>query len=178
MAFNINEIKSQLKFGVARQNLFKVDIQNPANSSGDRKTSFMVEASQIPAATIGTIQVPYFGRQLKLAGDRTFAPWSVQVINDEDFLIRNAMEEWSNRINRLQANVRDINNYKSQAQVTQYGKDGTEIRVYEFVGIFPIDVAAIDLAWAQNDSYESFQVTFEYDYWRVISNRTGDAGGE
>ena len=119
MAFNINEMRSQLVYGGARQNLFQVRINNPANASGDLKTPFMVQAAQIPESTLGVIPVFYFGRQMKLAGDRTFGDWTVTVINDEDFLIRNAMEEWSNRINRLERNVRDINRYKSNATVIQ-----------------------------------------------------------
>lgn len=131
----------------------------------------------MPASTIQPINVPYFGRQLKLAGDRTFEAWSVTVINDEDFLIRNAMEEWSNKINRLQRNIREINKYKSQAQVTQFGKDGSKLRIYEFNGIFPTSISAIDLGWDQDNAYETFQVTFEYDYWTVAGGVTGNAGG-
>ena len=92
MAFNINEMRSQLVYGGARQNLFQVQILNPANSSGDLKTPFMVQAAQIPASDLGVIPVFYFGRQMKLAGDRTFGEWTVNIVNDEDFLIRNAMD--------------------------------------------------------------------------------------
>lgn len=177
MAFNINDIRSQLTYGGARQNLFQVNIQNLGNGSADFKVPFMVQAAQLPASTITPINVPYFGRQLKLAGDRTFEPWTVNIINDEDFLIRNAMEEWSNKINRLQRNIREINKYKSQAQVTQFGKDGTKLRIYEFNGIFPTSISAIDLGWDQDNAYETFQVTFEYDYWTVTGGVTGNAGG-
>jgi len=89
---------------------------------------------------------------MKLAGDRTFGEWTVNIINDEDFLIRNAMEEWSNKINRLERNVRDINRYKSTATVTQYAKDGSKIRSYEFNGIFPSSITPIDLDWSTTDT--------------------------
>lgn len=178
MAFNINEMRSQLVYGGARQNLFQVRINNPANASGDLKTPFMVQAAQIPESQLGVIPVFYFGRQMKLAGDRTFGDWTVTVINDEDFLIRNAMEEWSNRINRLERNVRDINRYKSNATVIQYAKDGTKIREYKFNGIFPSIISPIDLDWASTDQIESFQVTFSYDYWTVSGGTTDRAGGE
>lgn len=178
MAFNINEMRSQLVYGGARQNLFQVRINNPANASGDLKTPFMVQAAQIPESTLGVIPVFYFGRQMKLAGDRTFGDWTVTVINDEDFLIRNAMEEWSNRINRLERNVRDINRYKSNATVIQYAKDGTPIREYKFNGIFPSVISPIDLDWASTDQIESFQVTFSYDYWTVSGGTTDKAGGQ
>ena len=178
MAFNINDMRSQLVYGGARQNLFQVRIDNPANNSANVKIPFMVQAAQIPESQLGVIPVFYFGRQMKLAGDRTFGDWTVTVINDEDFLIRNAMEEWSNRINRLERNVRDINRYKTNATVIQYAKDGTPIREYKFNGIFPSVISPIELDWGTVDQIESFQVTFSYDYWTVSGGTTGDAGGE
>lgn len=178
MAFNINEMRSQLVFGGARGNLFQVRIDNPANGTANFKTPFMVTTAQIPESTLGVIPVFYFGRQMRLAGDRTFGDWTVTVINDEDFLIRNAMEEWSNAINRLERNVRDINRYKTRANVVQFAKDGTRIREYTFEGIFPSAISPIDLDWSQTDVIETFQVTFTYDYWTVTGGTTGDAGGE
>lgn len=177
MAFNINEMRSQLTYGGARQNLFQVRINNPANSSGDLKTPFMVQAAQLPGSDVGVIPVFYFGRQLKLAGDRTFAEWTATIINDEDFLIRNAMEEWSNQINRLERNVREINRYKATADVIQYAKDGSELRTYQFDGLFPSNISPIELDWSTTDQIELFQVTFQYDYWTVSNGVTGDAGG-
>ena len=178
MAFNINEMRSQLTFDGARQNLFQVQINNPANSSGDAKTRFMCQAAQMPGSDIGVIPIFYFGRQMKVAGDRTFAEWTVTIINDEDFLIRNAMEEWSNQINRLQRNVREINRYKSVAQVTQFSKGGDKLRTYEFNGIFPSNISPIEMDWSTTDQIELFQVTFQYDYWNISDSVTGDAGGE
>jgi hypothetical protein len=182
MAFNINEIRSQLTLGGARNSLFQVTIQNPANSVADIKVPFMVQAAQIPASSLGTIEVPYFGRKIKLAGDRTFAEWTVTVINDEDFLIRNAMEQWSNTINSLQGNLRGFGAaspllYKAQAQVVQYSKTGLPLRTYQFNGIFPTEISAIDLDWNSTDQIETFQVTFQYDWWEVSGGITGNAGG-
>ena len=181
MAFNINEIRSQLALGGARPTLFQVNITNPANAAGDLKTPFLVRASQVPASTLGFIEVPYFGRKVKIAGDRTFAEWNVTVINDEDFLIRNAMEEWSNTINGFQTNLRKFGAsspalYKSTAQVTQFSKTGTPVRVYNFVGIFPTEVSAIEMDWG-TDAVSEFTVTFTYDYWEVSGGITGNAGG-
>lgn len=178
MAFNINEMKSELVYGGARQNLFQVKIENPANGAAYLKTPFMVTAAQIPESQIGIIPVFYFGRQMKLAGDRVFNDWTVTIINDEDFLIRNAMEEWMNRINRLERNVRDIRRYKGTAEVTQYAKDGKAIRTYEFQGIFPTAISPIELDWSTTDQIESFQVTFQYDYWNIGASATGTAGGQ
>lgn len=178
MAFNINDIRSNLNFDGARQNLFEVRITNPANGVADIKTPFQVQAAQLPASNLGTIQIPYFGRFIKLAGDRVFDPWVVTIMNDEDFLIRDAMEEWSNRINLLEGNIRDIRDYKSQAEVIQYSKDGSVLRIYQFKGLFPSVVSPIDLGWDINDDIERFQVEFQYDSWRISGGNTGDAGGE
>lgn len=167
MAFSISDIKAELVSGGARQSLFQVNINNPINNEATLKTPFMVQSSHIPASNIGTIQIPYFGRMLKLAGDRTFDPWPVTVINDEDFLIRNAMEEWSNEINTLAGNQRRISRYKSQAQVLQYSKTGEIIREYTFHGIYPAEISQIDLDWGAVDTYQQFNVTFQYDYWTV-----------
>lgn len=182
MAFNIQDIRSQLTAGGARNALFQVTIQNPVNGLGDLKIPFMVRAAQIPASTLGTVEVPYFGRKIKLVGDRTFEPWTVTVVNDEDFLIRNALENWSNAMNSLQGNLRTTGsasplNYKAQAQVTQYSKTGVPLRTYQFNGIFPTDIAAIDLDWNSTDQIEEFQVTFQYDWWEVLPGVTGNAGG-
>ena len=182
MAFNINEIKSQMLFDGARPALFQVTIQNPANSVADIKVPFMCEATAIPQAELGTVQVPQFGRMIKLAGDRTYADWNVTIINDEDFLIRNAMEEWSNKINTFQGNIRAFGSaspllYKSQAQVVQYSKTGVPIRTYQFNGIYPTLVSDIPLSWASQNEIERFQVTFAVDYWEVSGGITGNAGG-
>ena len=182
MAFNVNEIRSQLSLGGARNSLFQVTIQNPANGAADIKVPFLVRAAQIPASTLGLIEVPYFGRKIKMAGDRTFADWTVTVINDEDFLIRNALEQWSNQIQSHQGNLRRFgsanpNAYKAQAQVTQYSKTGVPIRTYTFNGLFPQTISTIDLDWNATDQIEEFTVTFQYDWWEVSGGVTGNAGG-
>lgn len=178
MAFNIQEIRSQLVGGGARPSLFQVTLQNPVNAAGDLKSSFMVRAAQLPASTLGFIEVPYFGRKIKVAGDRTFAEWTVTVTNDEDFLIRNALEEWSHNINTHETNVRGTGGaaptlYKAQAQVIQYSKAGDALREYTFNGLFPIEISAIDLDWNATDAIEEFTVTFQYDWWEVTGGTTG-----
>jgi len=182
MAFNINEIRSQLSLGGTRPTLFHVNISNPANAAGDLKTPFLVRASQVPASTLGFIEVPYFGRKVKIAGDRTFAEWNVTVINDEDFLIRNSMEEWMNTINSHLGNVRGFGSasdlsYKSTAQVIQYSKTGVPIREYSFNGIFPTNITEMDVDWNATDVIQEFNVTFQYDWWEVTGGSTGNAGG-
>ena len=180
MAFNIQEIRSQLVLGGARASLFQVQISNPANGAGDIKVPFMVKAAQIPASTTGVIEVPYFGRKIKVAGDRTFAEWTVTIINDEDFLIRNAMEQWSNSINSHAGNIREFGSaspllYKSNAQITQFSKTGVPIREYTFNGMFPTEVSAVEMAWETTDAIEEFTVTFQYDFWEVSGGITGNS---
>ena len=182
MAFNINEIKSQLVGGGARQSLFSVQFNNPANGVANVKVPFMVRAAAIPAARLGNIPIPYFGRKINIAGDRTFEAWRATVINDEDFLIRNAMEQWSNAINSFEGNLRNFGGaspllYKSDAVVTQYSKTGDILREYTFHGIYPQDVSDIALDWNSTDQIEEFTVTFNYDYWEVTGGVTGNAGG-
>jgi len=180
MAFNIQEIRSQLVLGGARASLFQVQIANPANGAGDIKVPFMVKAAAIPASTLGSIEVPYFGRKIKVAGDRTFAEWSVTIINDEDFLIRNAMEQWMNSINSHAGNIREFGSaspllYKSNAQITQFSKTGVPIREYTFNGMFPTEVSAIEMAWETTDAIEEFTVNFQYDFWEVSGGVTGNS---
>ena len=141
----------------------------------------MCRAAQMPASTLGTIEVPYFGRKVKIAGDRTFAEWTITIMNDEDMIIRNAMEQWSNSINSHLGNLRAFNSaspalYKANANVVHYGKTGLPLRTYTFNGLFPTEVSPIDLDWNTTDTLEEFTVTFQYDYWEV-SGVTGNAGG-
>lgn len=179
MAFNINDLRSQLTFGGAKPSLFQVQITNPVNGIADIKVPFMVKAATIPSSTLSTIEVPYFGRKIKLPGDRSFAEWSVTVINDEDFAIRNAMEQWMASINSHQGNITTLASasplqYKAQAQITQFSKTGIPLRVYNFNGLFPVEISAIDMNW-ETDGIEDFTVTFQYDWWDITGGITGDA---
>lgn len=176
MAFNVAEFRANMVGDGARPNLFQVSLTFPSLVNGavvaGQKTTFMAKAAQLPGSTIGSVTVPYFGRELKFAGNRTFADWTITIINDEDFLIRNAIEEWMNAINSHASNVRNqsaINpsNYSVDAEVIQYGKAGNELKRYKFVGMWPQDVSTIDLAWDSNDTIEEFSVTFGYQYWET-----------
>ena len=168
MAFNINEFKSQLVGGGARPTLFQCQITNPVVPAADFKAPFMIRAAGLPESTVGAYNVQYFGREVKYAGDRTFADWTITVINDEDFLIRNAMEAWMNSIAAHDANTRSLpQDYKSNGLITQFSKDGSPLRSYIFEGMFPINVSEITMDWSTTDAIEEFTVTFQYDFWRV-----------
>jgi hypothetical protein len=134
----------------------------------------MAKVASLPSSTVGSIIVPWMGRQIKYGGDRQFEDWTITVINDEDFRIRNALEAWSNNINTHISNQRALpQNYKSDARVVQYGKDGRILRAYKFQGLFPINISDIPLAWEQQDTIEEFTVTFQYDAWTVDGGITG-----
>lgn len=168
MTFSVNEFRGQLTGGGARPALFQVQIQNPANGLGDLKIPFMVKAASLPAENLGIVEAPYFGRKIKLAGDRTYEDWNITVINDEDFIVKNAFEDWFSAINGPESNLRSLNNYKSQAQVSQFAKDGRLIKQYNFVGIWPAAVTAIETSWETTDTIEEFSVTLAYDYWEEV----------
>lgn len=164
----IDDFKSKLAGGGARPNLFKATINFPAIAGGDVElTSFLVKAASLPASTVGPIVVPFRGRQLKIAGDRTFDPWMVTVINDVDFKVRNAFERWMNAINQHNANTGLTNpvSYQADMQIAQLDKAGKEVKVYNFRGTFPTALSAIELSYDSTDVIEEFQVELQVQYW-------------
>ena len=181
---NITEFRSRLAGGGARSNLFEIEIDFPENIAINRtdvldKVPFMVKAAEIPASNLGNIPVPYRGRVLPVAGDRTFDPWTVTVINDTDFQIRDAMEKWSNSINDLQTAQGSINPevYQRSGFVKQLSREGSGpgdpekvLRVYKFDGIYPNTVSSIPLDFGATDQIEEFQVTFNYLFYEVVGS--------
>jgi hypothetical protein len=166
----INDFKSRFTGGGARPNLFKVIMNYPAGVSADvAATSFMIKGASIPAGIIAETLVPYMGRQLKVAGDRTFEPMSLTVINDTDMAVRKAFETWMNIINAHESNTGATNpaEYQTDFQIQQLGRggDGDILKEYSFVGSFPTNLSAIDLNWETNDSIEEFTVELGYQYW-------------
>ena len=180
---NITEFRSRLAGGGARANLFEVEIAFPEElginlTDVSDKVPFLVKAAEIPASNIGNIPVPFRGRVLPVAGDRTFDPWTVTIINDTDFIIRDAMEKWSNSINDLQTAQGTISPevYQRSAQVKQLSREGSNpgdpekvLRTYNFEGIYPNTVSSIPLDFGATDQIEEFQVTFNYLFYEVES---------
>jgi hypothetical protein len=169
----VDDFKSKLKGGGARPNLFNVKMNFPAYALGDAElTSFMCKAAALPASTVNVISVPFRGRQLKIAGDRTFETWTVTVINDTDFSVRDAMERWMNGINSHNANTgfNDPAEYQTDLSVEQLDKDGIVLKTYNFRSCFPTSVGAIELSYETVDTVEEFTVEFQVQYWE--SNTT------
>lgn len=174
MPFNIAAFKANgLVYGGARPSLFNVFLSVPIGVGIDAvsvdKFRFVCRAAEIPESTISNIEIPYFGRKIKVAGERSFADWSVTVMNDEDFAVRAMLEAWSNAINRMVANVRDPNlaaeQYKADIEIVQYGKAGDILRSYMLVGAFPTQLSGITLNWDSQNAVEEFTANFSYDYW-------------
>ena len=188
MAFNIDEfISSGLRHGGARPTLFNVEVRFPTglpgvSSSASQKLFFTCRATSIPASTIAPVSIPYFGREVKMAGDRTFADWSVTVMNDEDYTVRNSFEAWHNNINSIVSNrrvTRSESLYKGTAIVNHYSKTGPDaiLKRYRFANLFPIAVDEMALDWDATNQIQTFGVTFSYDYWEPLVNNIGLDGG-
>lgn len=164
----VDDFKSKLRGGGARPNLFKATINYPGYADGDPElTSFLCETAQLPGSTFGVINVPFRGRVLKVAGDRTFPEWTVTIINDTDFAIRNAMERWMNGINSHSDNTGLASPilYEADLFIEQLDRAGDSIKKYTFRGAFPTDLSPIDVSYASVDEIERFQVTFQYQYF-------------
>ena len=203
----LDKFKSQLTGGGARPNLFEVILNFPggikpeANDGGeegsktgstfDEKTRFLVKAANLPASNITPIDIPFRGRNLKIAGDRTFDVWTITVINDTDFAIRNAMERWMNGMNNLRNATGDTtpNDYQSDAYVYQLGRNGLSatqqggvidgpsnddnipvLKGYRFYGVFPTNISAIELSYDQPDTIEEFTVDLQVQWWDALDS--------
>jgi hypothetical protein len=173
---NIDSFKANMIGGGARANQFYVSLTFPSYVSAGglaaAKGQFVCKGAQLPASTLDNTPVNYRGRQVNFAGERTFAPWTVTVLNDNDFLIRNALEAWSNGINNNVSNTGLINpsQYQVDMEVFQLDRNGNPIKAYKFVDAFPTEVGAIELNFDTNNQIEEFTVTFQYNYWTSTSS--------
>ena len=184
----ISDFKGALIGGGARPNLFEVELTTlPAGIAWDSTNfSYMCKAATLPASNIANIDIPFRGRIFKVAGDRTIDPWTVTIINDEEFKLRNAFEEWADLIAKLDNNLgaTDPEAYMVSAKVYQLGRGSTPnsksnsgtansvLKEYEFFNIWPSTVAAIDLSYDSTDTIEEFTVDFQ-----VQSYKFNGAGG-
>ena len=169
----IDDFKANLIGGGARANQFRVTITPPSGIAiglDVRRASFLVRASNLPAQTLAEIAIPFRGRQIYIAGDREFAdPWSVTFLNDTDFMIRNAMESWSNGINDLADGTGVIapSDYQTDLLVEQLDRDDTVLKQYIFRNAWPITVAQIDLTSDAATAIEEFEVSWRYQHFEA-----------
>ena len=181
----ISQFKSALIGGGARPNLFEVELTTlPAGIGWDADSfRYMCKAAQLPAQNVANIDVPFRGRIFKVAGDRTIDTWTVTIINDEGFILRNAFEQWAELIAKLDTNLgeTDPSAYMTNAKVFQLGRGSTTsskssegssnavLKEYEFIDIWPSNVAAIDLSYDSSDAIEEFTVEFQVQSFRPVS---------
>jgi len=202
----LSQFKNRLAGGGARPNLFEVSIPSFPSALGRRvwrnggrrengNFKFLAKAAQLPASTIAEVPVPFRGRILKVAGDRTFDTWTVTIINDEDFQLRTAFEQWMNVMSKLNdaTGVTNPSSYMTDAYVTQLGRGrvaeatknrsggrSSTLRNYKFYDIFPTEVSAIELSYDNTDQIEEFTVTFQVQYFTIGNalNRNRGARGQ
>lgn len=182
MAFNINDFKARgLRYGGARPTLFQVEFVAPTalglSTEAQQQFRYLAQSATLPASQIDQIEVPFFGRKIKIQGDRTYLNWAVNVMNDEDFLARDMFEKWHNAQNAIVENVRSRalvteNSYKCDVRVTQFSKTGDPLRTYVLVGAWPVNVGQIQLSWNATNQVETFEVQWAFDYFTVENARS------
>lgn len=206
MAKNVADFRKYMLQGGARPNLFLIDIQFPfaINDQDDPQTfvrndlneacQFLVKSAQIPASDIGVIQVPFRGREMKIPGDRTFEPWTINVTNDGGMNIRAAFEAWSRGINAFTENVSKMKYADKQGgssflvdmTVSQLSRDGvspnktpgapktigknneTVTRRYRLYDCWCSSVSAVNLDYSANDQISESSVVIQYNYFEVL----------
>ena len=172
---NIQEFKNQLSGGGARANLFRVQGTFPAAAvaaaglNPSNQIQFLCHAASLPEITLGVVNPAFQGRVLKLAGDRSFKPWIINVYNDNNFALRNAFEKWHDVINRIETNIgrNGLSTYAQQWTVTQIDREGRDVKTYTFIDCWPSEVAQIQLSFEPQTEIETFGVTIEYQYYQA-----------
>ena len=170
--FRVDDFKSKLTGGGSRPNLFRATINFPGYAGGDVElTSFMCKAAQLPSSVIAQIDVPFRGRQLKIAGDRTFENWNVTVINESSMVVRNSFERWLNGINEHVNGTGLVNpvDYQADILVEQLGRNDEILKACNIRGAFPVNLGAIELAYETTDTLEEFTCEFAYQYWDAVN---------
>mgnify|MGYP003301887398 FL=1 len=177
---NVSSFIQRVGQGV-KPNMFMVDVNFPgalSKSADDLETTnIMCKSAALPGSNLGVIEVPFRGRTVKIAGDRTFDTWTVTFFNDKDFKLRAFFEEWANKINTHEANTSELfvpnssTGYTADLKVKQLEKDdtttGSILRQYTLFYCFPTNVSQIDLAYDSNDQIEEFTVEWQYSYFKA-----------
>ncbi len=165
----IADFKAQLKQGGARSNQYTIELSFPPVASAGgaaRAASFLCNATSLPAVTVQDINLMYRGRPVHLAGERDFAPWGITVINDGDFLVRNAFERWSNAIANFNATngLQNPLDYQVDLKVIQLDRNGNKLKAYKFFDAYPTEIGQMGLSY-ENPQIQTFDVTFMYNYY-------------
>ena len=201
----LEDFKSRLIGGASRPNLFECELTFPSfatqsttaegadnTRSASELSRFMIKSANLPASTVGVIEVPFRGRSLKIAGDRSFDVWTITIINDVDFTLRTSFEKWMNAINKHDDNSGLINpaQYQRDAIVKQFGRSSVQsanssvtsptvssagdqipvLKAYKFYGLFPTSVSAIDISYDSTDSIEEFTVDLQVQWWDALDS--------
>jgi hypothetical protein len=175
---SILEFKSSLLGGGARPNQFRVELNFPGFVSGGglagRKGQFLCTATTLPGSMINVTPVFYRGREVKLAGERQFQNWGVRVINDTDFAIHKAFEDWMKQINDPKENIGLTNPllYTADMNVHQLDRNGAVIKSYKIADAWPVSISDIELSYGTNDQIEEFQVELAYAFWETTNSAT------
>ncbi len=179
---SILDFKANLTGGGARPNQFRVELSFPAIVSGTgdaaRKAQFLCHATSLPGSRVNPVIANYRGREVPLAGERAFQPWTISVYNDTDFLIRDAFENWLGRINDVRENTGVTNPmlYTSQLTVNQLDRNGATIKSYTIYDAWPTDIGEIQLEFGNNNQIETFPITFVYTSWTTQTTAVGVGG--
>ena len=186
---NLTSFKDKIGYGL-RPNLFQVSVPTLGSAitaatgssdvtGTDAAFSFLCRSAGIPASTVGTVEVPFRGRVIKLPGDRTFESWTVTVMADEDLTLRAFFESWMDRLNKHDDGAGYTDNYAATLKVDQMKRgtnSGTDlsdphsvIRSYTFNNAFPSNISQIDLSYDNNNTVAEYTVEFQYDWWETAN---------
>ena len=177
--FNVERFKSALTNGGARPNQFAVQLSFPTYVTGQAlavaRAPFLVSVAELPGQTVNPAIVQYRGREVKFVGDRTFAPWTITVLNDSDMSIRNAVEQWMGGMEDYAAKFGRLqpSEYQRDLQVYQLDRNGNALKEYNIANAFPVDLSPVALDFGANDQISSFTVTFQYQHFTTSSNPLG-----
>lgn len=174
--FNVERFKSELTNGGARPNQFAVQLTFPnyvtSRAAAVTKAPFLVSVAELPGQTLGVTPVYYRGRLIKMAGDREFAPFQITILNDSNFTIRSAIEQWMNGIENLANKTGALQpaQYQTDMFVSQLDRNGAVLKQYKLIGAFPTDLGAVNLDFGSNDQLSTFSVSFQYQTFEFTNN--------
>jgi hypothetical protein len=171
--FNVNQFKAFMVGGGARANQFFVNLSFPGYVGGGTiataQAAFLCSATSLPGSVVNPTIVQYRGREVKFSGERTFAPWTVTIMNDASFNVRNKLEKWMEGMNGLANNNGRTNpqEYQKDLNVTQLDRNNNPLKIYSIKSAFPVDLSEVALAYGDNDTIETYTCTFQYQHYQT-----------